>query len=200
MRDRPAMDRPDKPDGRRPLWILIVATVVLIAAIAGGNLFFLNNLRDGLLVATESGLSRHSLMLAEQTDRSFKSVDLVLSGIADHIARQGVIDTESYHRLMSRYETFLLLKEKISGLPHVEAVTLVDAKGTLINFSRSWPIPDVTVTDRDYYMVLKDDPKLESYISTPVRNRATATWNIYVAHRLNDPDGATFALAGPPPS
>ncbi len=194
MRHRPAMDRQDKPDGRRPLWILIVATVVVVAAIAGGNLFFLNNLRDGLLLATESGLSRHSLMLAEQTDRSFKSVDLVLSGIADHIARQGVTDTASYHRLMSSYETFLLLQEKISGLPHVEAVTLIDADGTLINFSRSWPIPDVNVTDRDYYIVLKDDPKLESYISTPVRNRATATWNIYVAHRLNAPDGAFLGL------
>ena len=133
-------------------------------------------------------------MLAEQTDRSFKSVDLVLSGIADHIGRQGVTDTASYDRLMSRYETFLLLKEKISGLPHVEAVTLIDAKGTLINFSRSWPIPDVNVTDRDYYMVLKDDPKLESYISMPVRNRATGSWNIYVARRLNAPDGAFLGL------
>jgi signal transduction histidine kinase/DNA-binding response OmpR family regulator len=188
------MDRQDGPDGRRPLWILVVATVVLIATIAGGNLFFLNDLRSSLLLATESGLSRHSLMLAEQTDRSFKSVDLVLSGIADHIGRQGATDAASYHRLMSRYETFLMLKEKISGLPHVEAVTLIDAKGTLINFSRSWPIPDVSVTDRDYYMVLKDDPKLESFISTPVRNRATATWNIYVARRLNGPDGAFLGL------
>jgi signal transduction histidine kinase/DNA-binding response OmpR family regulator len=194
MRPRPAIDRQDKPDGRRPSWILIVATVVLIAMIAGGNLFFLTNLRASLLLATESSLSRHSLMLAEQSDRSFKSVDLVLSDIADHIARQGVIDTASYHRLMSRYETFLLLKEKISGLPHVEAVTLIDAKGTLINFSRSWPIPDVNVTDRDYYMVLKDDRKLESYVSTPVRNRATATWNIYVARRLNAPDGGFLGL------
>jgi signal transduction histidine kinase/DNA-binding response OmpR family regulator len=189
-----ASDRQDRPDGRRPLGMLIVATVVLIATIAGGNLFFLTNLRDSLLLATESSLSRHSLMLAEQTDRSFKSVDLVLSGIADHIGRQGVTDTASYQGLMSRHETFLLLQERIRGLPHVEAVTLIDAKGTLINFSRSWPIPDVNVTDRDYYMVLKDDPKLESYISAPVRNRATSTWNIYVARRLNAPDGTFLGL------
>jgi len=194
MQGRPAIDPQDEPDARRPMWILVVATVVLIATIAGGNLFFLNNLRGSLLLATESSLSRHSLMLAEQSDRSFKSVDLVISGIAYYIARQGVTDTDSYHRLMSRYETFLFLQEKISGLPHVEAVTLIDAKGNLINFSRSWPVPDVNVTDRDYYVILKDDPKLESYISTPVPNRATGTWNIYVARRLNDPDGRFLGL------
>ena len=188
------MTEQGKPEAQRPLWVLIVATIVLIATIVGGNLFFLNNLRESLLLATEANLSRHSLMLAEQTDRSFKSVDLVLSSIADYIGRQGVSDSDSYNQSMSRYETFLLLKEKISGLPHVEAVTMIDAKGKLINFSRSWSIPEVNVRDRDYYMVLKDDPSPESFISMPVRNRATGTWNIYIARRLNDPDGAFLGL------
>ena len=181
-------------EAQRPLWLLVVAAIVLIATIVGGNLFFLNNLRESMLLAAEASLSRHSLMLAEQTDRSFKSVDLVLSSIGDYIGRQGVTDNDSFIQLMSRYETFLLLKEKITGLPHVEAVTLIDATGRLINFSRSWPIPDVKVTDRDYYLTLKDDPNLESYISMPVRNRATGTWNIYIARRLNDPDGAFLGL------
>jgi signal transduction histidine kinase/DNA-binding response OmpR family regulator len=194
MRHVAAPDAQETPDARRPSWTLTIATLVLIATIVAGNVFFLNNLRHSLLLATESGLSRHSIMLAEQSDRSFKSVDLVLSGIADHIARQGVTDTDSYHRLMSSYETFLLLKEKISGLPHVEAVALIGAEGTLINFSRSWPIPDLSLADRDFYMVLRDDPKLESFISTPQRNRTTGTWNIYVARRLNRPDGAFLGL------
>ncbi len=183
-----------KPDSQRPSWALVVATIVLIATIAGGNLFFLNNLRESLLLGAEGNLARQSLMLAEHTDRSFKSLDLVLSSIADYIGRQGVTDSQSYDRLMSRYENFLMLKEKISGLPHVEALTLIDAKGKLVNFSRSWPIPDLTVADRDYYVVLKDHPTLESFISSPVRHRATGSWNIYLARRLNDPDGAFLGL------
>jgi signal transduction histidine kinase/DNA-binding response OmpR family regulator len=188
------MVNPAKSDAPRPLWMLVAAAIGLIATIVGGNLFFLNNLRESQLLGAEANLARHSLMLAEQGDRSFKSLDLVLSGIADHITRQGVTDNDSYVRRMSRYETFLMLQEKIRGLPHVEAVTLIDAGGKLINFSRAWPVPDVSVTDRDYYLVLKDHPSLESFISTPVRNRATTSWNIYVAHRLNDPDGAFLGL------
>jgi signal transduction histidine kinase/CheY-like chemotaxis protein len=188
------MKQEDKPDAQRPFSALIVATVVLIAAIIGTNAFFINNLRESQLLGTEANLSRYSLMLAEQADRSFKSVDLVLSSIGDYIGRQGVTDNASYDQLMSKYETFLLLKEKISGLPHVDAVTLIDAKGKLINFSRSWPIPEVTVTDRDYFKVLKDDPNLETFISMPVQNRTTSTWNIYIARRLNDPNGAFLGL------
>ena len=95
---------------------------------------------------------------------------------------------------MSNHETHLLLKEKITGLPQVDAVTLIDANGQLINFSRFWPIPNINVSDRDYYIALKADPNLETFVSKPVRNRGSGTWNIYIARRLNDPDGKFMGL------
>jgi signal transduction histidine kinase/DNA-binding response OmpR family regulator len=64
----------------------------------------------------------------------------------------------------------------------------------LINFSRYWPIPAVDVSDRDYFMALKADPNLETFISKPVRNRGSGTWNIYIARRLNDPNGEFMGL------
>src|SRR5476651_2562851 len=115
------MKQEAKPDAQRPFSALIVATVVLIAAIVGTNAFFINNLRESQLLGTEANLSRYSLMLAEQADRSFKSVDLVLSSIGDYIGRNGVTDSASYSRIMSDQATHLLLKEKITGLPQVEA-------------------------------------------------------------------------------
>src|SRR5262249_56548295 len=113
-------------------WPWVVETMALIATTAGGNLLFLDNLRQSQLLATESHLSRHSLMLAEQSDRSFKSVDLVLSGIADYIGRQGVTDTASYDRLMSRYEVFRMLKEKTGGVPPNGGGALVGGPGRTV--------------------------------------------------------------------
>jgi len=188
------MSEQDKSSGSRFVATLVTVTVALIAAILGANAFFINNLRESLLVNTEANLARNSLMLAEQTDRSFKAVDLVLSSVGDYVGRQGVTDSASYNRLMSTYDTFLLLKEKISGLPHVEAVTLINADGKLVNSSRAWPIPEVNVADRDYFRLLKKDRNLESFISMPVRNRAAGTWNIYIARRLNDPNGGFMGL------
>ncbi|UFZ01794.1 ATP-binding protein [Bradyrhizobium ontarionense] len=168
--------------------------LILICIIAGSNLFFLTNLRENALVHAEEDLSRHSLTLAENADRSVKSVDLVLSSVRDYLVRGGAIDAPAYRKIASDYETHLLLKEKIAGLPQIDAVTLIDAQGKLLNFSRYWPIPDVGIADRDYFKAVKADPAIQSYVSTPVQNRGDGTWNIYFARRLDDAKGDFMGL------
>jgi signal transduction histidine kinase/DNA-binding response OmpR family regulator len=179
---------------RRSLRALGIASVALICTIIGSDLIFLSNLRESTLQTAEANLTRYSLTLAEEADRSFKSLDLVLSSVGDYLGRKGVTDGASYQRMMSDQETHLLLKEKITGLPQVEAVTMINTQGKLINFSRYWPIPNVDVSDRDYFQALKADPNLETFISAPVQNRGSGTWNIYIARRLNDPDGEFMGL------
>jgi len=166
----------------------------LIAAIVGSNLLVLSNLREDTLRTAETNLARYSLTLAEEADRSFKSLDLVLSSTGDYLGRREVSDSNSYQRTMSDQETHLWLKEKIVGLPHVDAVTMINEHGKLINFSRYWPIPDVNISDRDYFKVLSSDANADTFISAPVQNRGSGTWNIYVARRLNDPNGAFMGL------
>src|SRR5664279_309662 len=131
---------------RRSLRALGIVSAALICTIIGGNLIFLSNLRESTLQTAEANLTRYSLILAEDSDRSFKSLDLVLSSVGDYLGRKGVTDEASYQRLMSDQQTYSLLKEKIAGLPQVDALTMIDAQGKLINFSRSWPIPDVNVS------------------------------------------------------
>src|ERR1039458_7254300 len=179
---------------RRSTRALVLASLALICTIIGTNAIFLYNLRESSLQTTEANLARYSLALAEQADRSFASLDLVLSSVGDYLGRKGVTDAASYQRIMSSQETHLLLKEKITGLPQVDAVTMIDAQGKLINFSRYWPIPDVNVSDRDYFKALKADPNLETFISAPIQNRGSGTWNIYIARRLNDPNGEFMGL------
>src|ERR1039457_5518502 len=185
---------PMKLRRRRSLRALGIASVALICTIIGSDLIFLSNLRESTLQTAEANLARYSLTLAEEADRSFKSLDLVLSSVGDYLGRKGVTDSASYVRMMSDQETHLLLKEKITGLPQVDAVTMINTQGKLINFSRYWPIPDVNVSDRDYFKALKADPNLETFISAPIQNRGSGTWNIYIARRLNDPNGEFMGL------
>src|SRR5690349_20251764 len=90
--------------------------LILIVIIAGSNLFILANLRENALLHAEEDLSRHSLTLAENADRSVKSVDLVLSSVRDYLIRGGVIHAAAYRKVASDHQTHLLLKEKIAGL------------------------------------------------------------------------------------
>ena len=183
-----------KPRRSLSLRALGLGSLALICTIIGSNVIFLSNLRESSLQTAEANLARYSLMLVEEADRSFKSVDLVLSSVGDYLGRREVTDSASYQRIMSDQATHLLLKEKITGLPQIDAVTMINAQGKLINFSRYWPIPDVNVSDRDYFKALKADPNLETFISAPIQNRGSGTWNIYIARRLNDPNGEFMGL------
>jgi signal transduction histidine kinase/DNA-binding NarL/FixJ family response regulator len=188
------MLRSTTPNLKRSLVALRVTTIALIATIVGTNLIFLSNLRDTTLRTAETNLDRYTLTLAEEADRSFKSLDLVLSSVGDFTARMGAVDSESYQRRMSGQDTYLQLKEKITGLPQIDAVTMINQHGKLINFSRYWPIPNVDISDRDYFKALSGDSSLETFISAPVRNRGSGTWNLYIARRLNDPAGEFMGL------
>jgi signal transduction histidine kinase/DNA-binding NarL/FixJ family response regulator/HPt (histidine-containing phosphotransfer) domain-containing protein len=182
------------PPHRRLFGAVGAIALALIATIAGTSVFFLDNLRESTLQTAETSLSRYSLTLAENADRSFKSVDLVLSSIADYVARKGVVDNDTYRAAVSDRETHFLLREKIAGLPQIDALTVIDARGKLLNFSRFWPIPDVDVSDRDYFKALKADDGPQSFVSAPVQNRGNGTWNVYLARRLNDPQGHFMGL------
>lgn len=179
---------------KRSFGVLIAITIALTCTILGTAVIFLGNLRESTLQSVEANLSRFSLILADDADRSFKSVDLVLNSVRDHLARKGLTDAASYRRLFDGPEIHALLREKIDGLPHIDAVTMIDGHGKLINFSRTYPIPEVDISDRDYFKALSGDSSLESFLSAPVQNRGDGTWNIYLARRLNGPGGEFIGL------
>jgi signal transduction histidine kinase len=178
----------------RPLRLLYTCAALLIGLLLATNAALILHLRETRLISEERHLKSLSLTLAEQADRSFQSVDLMLSSLADYITDHGAVDRTSLHREMARHDIHLLLNEKISGIPQIDAVTVIDADGNLVNFSRYWPIPEVNVSDRDYFQALKADETQKTFISAPVLNRGNGTWTIFLAHRLNGSDGAFLGL------
>jgi signal transduction histidine kinase/DNA-binding response OmpR family regulator len=169
--------------------ILVLATMLIAVALTAMSFIIASNLREDALRNAEISLARHGLTLAGQAERSLQSIDLILSNINDYMTTQGVIDSASYEAAMKGEDTFKFLQGKLAGLPQLEAITMITAQGKLINFSRYWPIPDVNVSDRDYFSVLRDSPSLLTYIGKPVQNRGTGTWNIYIARRVNGLNG-----------
>jgi diguanylate cyclase (GGDEF)-like protein len=173
---------------------LYVGTALLILVLLATHAAVILHIRESELLHQEDQLKNLSLILAEQAERTFRSVDLVISSVAEGMAEEGVTDGASFDRKMAGHDIYLLLREKISGLPQLDAVTVISRDGKLINFSRFWPSPDLTVTDRHYFHALKDDANLKSYVSEPVRNHATGTWIIFLAHRVSGADGEFLGI------
>ncbi|HEX3498015.1 MAG TPA: ATP-binding protein, partial [Stellaceae bacterium] len=178
----------------RPLLRLYACTGLLIVLLLATNAAIIMHLRESELLDQEGELRNLSLTLAEQAERSFQSVDLVLSSVAERIRAEGVTDSASLTEKMGSAEFHRLLQDKLSGSPQIEAVTLIRDDGRLVNFSRRWPPPDTMVDDRQYFRVFKADSSLQSYLSAPVRNRANSGWTIFLVRRLNSVQGEFIGL------
>ena len=61
----------------------------------------------------------------------------------------------------------------------------MDSAGKVLNFSRSYPAPEINLADRDYFQYLKIHNESDVFYSTPVRNKGNGKWVFYLAKRIN---------------
>jgi hypothetical protein len=177
-----------------PLRLLYVGTAILILLLLATNFAVIVHLRQTALRDEDGNLKTVSLILAEQAERTFQSVDPVISSIAERIAAEGATDSGSFEEKVADCDMHVLLREKISGVQQLDAVILGGHEGKVINFSRSWPIPPVDISDRSFFRAMKQDSNLKSAISEPIKNRTTGTWTIYLARRVSGANGEFFGL------
>src|SRR6202050_379542 len=168
----------------RPIRYLILCGVALIAAIVVGTAIMANNLRDRALFDSERELKNTALIIAEQIDRSFQAVDLVQSSVIEKIQALGITSSEDYARRMSGQDVHMMLKASTSGVVQVYAISLINSDGHLINFSRFWPGPELSVADRLFFKAIKSDPRMTSYVSKSAHNRTDGAWSVFLARRV----------------
>lgn len=173
----------------RPTRLIVICGIILAAVVVAATAGLLANLRDRDLAEKKRTLENLALVLAEQIDRSFQSIELVQTTVIEQLRTGGIASAEDYERRMSGYDTHRRLKDAISGLPYINAIVLTDARGKLINFSRSWPIPSVPVPDQDPSEVFASDPQLISFVGRPLRSPVTDNWVVSIARKLAGPNG-----------
>jgi len=68
----------------------------------------------------------------------------------------------------------------------VAGSNVFDSKGTLINSSRAWPVPEISIADRAYFARLAAEPTLELAVEV-VPSRFSASQAIVFARRISGP-------------
>ncbi|HUI94837.1 MAG TPA: PAS-domain containing protein [Xanthobacteraceae bacterium] len=172
----------------RPITLLVVCGLVLIVALAAATALVVASMRAHILADSERELSNTAHILAEQAQRTFAAVDAVEGSLIERMQQMGIASRADVRR-MAGADVHMMLKDKLSGLSHVEALAVVDAEGRLINSSHHWPIPDVSVAERDYFQALKSNAAPAAVLGVPVQNRSDGTWTIYLARRITGQHG-----------
>jgi diguanylate cyclase (GGDEF)-like protein/PAS domain S-box-containing protein len=173
----------------RSIQSIVVCGTILLAIVIAATIALLSNLRDHDLEEKTRALESLTSVLAEQIDRSFQSIELVQKAVIERTRVLGIASAKDYELRMSGYDTYERLKGAINGLPYIDAIVLTDARGKLINFSRSWPIPNVKIPDNDPSAVFASDPHLISFVGKPLRSPATGKWVVSIARKLTGPNG-----------
>jgi diguanylate cyclase (GGDEF)-like protein len=181
------------------LWVrqralLLAGQFVLALVVAATTSLLVIQLRDHEMMAADHHLSSLALILADQGERAFEAVDLVETALLERIRNENLATPDVFRERMSVLEIHTNLVASAGPLPQLEALTVIDADGNLMNTSRSWPVTTVNVRDRDYFRALKANPGLLRFLSVPVENRSTGTWTIYLARKVTSPDGTFLGL------
>ncbi len=178
----------------RPIRYLILCGVLIIAAIVAATAIMVGNLRDRALSESERELKNTALILAEQLDRTFQAIDLVQSSVIEKIQSLEIASSGDYARQMSSKDVQQMLKASTSGLAQAYAISLINADGQMLNFSRFWPAPDISVADREFFLALKSAPGLTSFISLPGHNRTDGAWTLFLARKVTAANGEFLGL------
>jgi PAS domain S-box-containing protein len=190
FRARRWLDRGIHHPGRS---LMLTGVFLVVALIAGAASMVLDR-RSADLAAAEHEADSLSVALTEQTTLTFGAVDFVLHDLLERIRAAGIASPEALAANMGTPEVQRMLHDEIAGLSQIDVASIVGPDGRLINHSRQWPIPERLLADRDFFYALRDDPTLGTFVGKPVVSRGTGQWTIYIARRINAPDGGFLGI------
>ena len=188
-------DRPERADdgaarfsrlGISPYFATIAAGILMAVAIVSA-VVTVWSLHDRVQQKTLDSLGTLALVIADQTSRSFQSVDLVLKDVIRHVA--GAPESRFQKVALASGVMHELLAGDAGQVPQAANLILMDAAGTYVNSSQTWPVPSTSLADREQFRYCRDNPNGGLFVSEPVRNRIDGAWTIYLARRLQDAKG-----------
>jgi len=164
--------------------------VALVFIMVGAACVTVWDLYRRATVETRISLAKLTRGVAEQTHRSFRQVDLVLTDIVEFIDQAGYDASSMNGRISHRY-----LADRIRGLRQVGDLMIADEAGRIVNHALSWPAPDVDISAREQFRLLRYSASDFVVVSAPERNEIDDSWTLYLARRLSGPNGEFKGIA-----
>ncbi|HEY4040145.1 MAG TPA: PAS domain S-box protein [Burkholderiaceae bacterium] len=119
-------------------------------------------------------------LLADQTARSLESVDVLLRAAANDISAKGVGEPSA---------RALRLKDRISGIPQIRAVVLLDRDGRAVLSTDERIAEGTDFSDRLYFKAHRDGTVVGRNVSAPFLSRTTNHWEFAVSEPVTDGNG-----------
>ncbi len=158
----------------------------LLVAVVTGVLIV--DFRHSALSSGEHELERMALVLADQAERTFQSLELIQTDLVKQMQAKGIDTREEFVDQRNDPHLHDTLREDAAALPHVEALSMIDHVGRMIGHSHNGPVSTEKHADRDYFKALRDKGAPARFITEPVLDKTSGLSSIYLAHRITGAD------------
>ena len=179
---------------RGPVMWLVLCGAILSAAILVGTVVMIDQFRERALANGQRELENTVLLLTRHFDQQFEDSNTIARNVMGQMAIAGMTTPEELRRKMSGAEAHEWLKSRVSALSYMGDVNIFDADGRLINSSGAWPVPEISISERAYFSILRSGTSETSTLAEPVRSYFTGGWTTVIVHRLSGPDGAFLGV------
>ncbi len=119
-------------------------------------------------------------LLADQTARALESTDVLLRGAANDISTAGLGDAAV---------RAARLKDRISGIPQIRAVLLLDRNGRVVLSTDQRTEIGADFSSRGYFTDQRDATARRRYVSDPFLGVVTHRWSFAVSEPITDRSG-----------
>ncbi|MBR1155921.1 EAL domain-containing protein [Bradyrhizobium sp. JYMT SZCCT0428] len=179
---------------RGPVLWLTVCGALLVAAIFAGTIMMVAEFRERALANSERELQNTVLLLTRHFDQQFEDSDTIAADVIARLHVPGIASPQAFRKLMSSSEAHETLRSKAGVLSYLGDISIYDADGDIINWSRPLPTPALNIAERAYFKSFKFDPRSPSIQTEALRSLISGSLNTVVAHRLTGEDGVFLGV------
>ena len=171
-----------------PIRWLIGGGAFMIAAIAIGTTIMVDSFRERALDSNGRELENTVQLITRHFDQQLQDFSIILKDIDTRI-RTGGVTSERFRGQLSTLDWHEELRAEVSAYSDAAGINVFDANGALVNSSEVWPIPDVNVSDREYFKAFKSGTETAPIQVELLRGRIAGGWGTIIAHKLTGPKG-----------
>jgi diguanylate cyclase (GGDEF)-like protein len=172
-----------------PIRWLVIGGLLLIAAITLGTTIMGGIFRERALAAAEHQLENSVLLMVRHFDQQLEDFMGIQRDVVAQIERSRIPTPEAFRAQLSTPEWHDMLKLRLRAFTDVAGVNVFDSTGVLINSSENWPVPEVQISDRNFFKAFKSGSEFERFRIELVKGRIKDGWATVVACKVTGPNG-----------
>ena len=179
---------------RGPILALALGGGILIAAIALATALAVSASRDRAINSAKRDLQNNAHLLARHYEQVLGDFHAVQQAVMAELELEKIETVDGFNRMMGTAAVHRALASRVSGARELVGVNLWNADGVLLNASQQWPVPNRSLSHRNYFKALKSGTADKSLVIELVTSQFVDGRALVFAQRVTSRNGEFLGL------